>query len=145
MTVNVTATVSYGAWVPTAEAGWNWGTGKGDIRFGGKRSYPTLLHEFAHVITSRYQEWHSLRVDGRWTGDRVNYWLKKFDGPNAVMGCDSLHFWPYQFNQDSEYFDGADVRHAIMLQAFYDDMTGLLCPESNQYWDPARNTCATLD
>lgn len=140
--LDIDITVSYGAGVPTAEAGWNWGTGKGDIRFGNSRGYHTLLHEFAHCVFTRYQDqWNALRSDGKWTGPRVNHWIKKFDGPDAVMGCDHMHFYPYQFNYANEYFDGADVRHAIMVQAFYDDITDLLCPDKTQYWDPKSNSC----
>jgi hypothetical protein len=138
--LDITAVVSYGAGVPTAEAGWNWGTGKGDIRFGASRGYCTLLHEFAHVVLSRYtDQWNALRTNNIWTGPRVNQVVKKFDGPDATMGCDHMHFWPYQFNQDHEYFAGADVRHAIILQAFYDDITGLLCP--GKTWNPSSNSC----
>jgi hypothetical protein len=138
--LDIITNVSYGAGVPTAEAGWNWGTGKGDLRFGGSRGYHTFLHEFAHVVLTRYQDqWNALRTDGKWTGPKVNTWVKKFDGPDAVMNCDHMHFWPYQFNQASEYFEGADVRHAIILQAFYDDITDLLCP--GKTWDPNSNSC----
>ena len=110
--------IRYSAGVPTAQADWS-----GTITFGASRAYHTLLHEMGHVVLSFGQsgEWGQLFVDGIWTGKRGTYWVEKFDGAGSRIHGDSIHFWPYQFNQAHEYYEGADIKHAIVMDAMRDD------------------------
>lgn len=143
--LQITSVVSYGAedW-RTSNGGWNWGAGEGRIIMGNNRNLEIFLHEFAHVVCTRYyDQWNALTGDGGvWTGDRVNRIMKKFDGPDAVMHVDNItHFWPYGFIESRAMPYGTHIRHAIIVQAFYDDMTNLLCPDTSTRWNPDTNSC----
>src|SRR5210317_816745 len=96
------------------------------------------------MLFARYSDqWNALTGDGGvWTGDRVNRIMKKFDGPDAVMHVDNItHFWPYGFIESRAMPYGTHIRHAIIVQAFYDDMTNLLCPDTSTRWNPDTNSC----
>jgi len=145
----VTCRVSYGAesW-RTSNGGWDWGLNGGVIIMGNNRNLEIFLHEFAHVICTRYgDQWNALTdsSSGTWTGEYVNRWVKKFDGPDAVMNVDDrTHFWPYGFIESVAMPPETHIRHAIVLQAFYDDITKLLCPEDSTRWDPPTNSCIAV-
>lgn len=125
----------------TSNGGWDWGLNGGIIIMGNNRNLEIFLHEFAHVICTRYyDQWNALTDAGVWKGPRVTRLVKKFDGPEAVMNVDNItHFWPYGFIRSVAEPAEHHIRHAIILQGFYDDITDLLCP--GKTWDPNSNSC----
>jgi hypothetical protein len=113
--------VHYDSGVPTAEASGN------RITFGGMTGYRVSLHEIAHVMgIGLHGAWWSPQCrdcDAMvWTGPRGVATLWAFDGPNAVLHADTLHFWNYGLNNDSELTPGADVRHVACVWAMVQDM-----------------------
>ena len=110
--------VYYDPAVPTADASY-----QGSIRFGNMFGYRVSLHEMSHVIgIGTHPAWPSLIKDGLWTGTNGIAQLKAFDGPDAVLHADSMHFWPYGLNYDTEWSDGIDKKHVLMVDAMLKDM-----------------------
>lgn len=99
---------------------------RGRIVFGGMISYRTALHEVSHYLgIGTHGNWWANQSNGVWTGSAANKQIKEFDGPDAVIHCDNLHFWgPCSggLNYDSELTPGADIRHVALVQALVDDM-----------------------
>ena len=110
--------VNYDSSVPTANAS---GT---TITFGNMFGYRVSLHELGHAVggVGTRSEWTSLQNNGVWTGANACTLIKKFDGPDAVIQCDNLHFWPGGLNYDSELTPGADIRHVALVKALCEDM-----------------------
>ena len=113
--------VHYDSSVPTAHANGN------VITYGNMFGYRVSLHELGHAVggVGTRSEWTSLQNNGVWTGANACTLIKKFDGPDAVIHCDNLHFWgPLSggLNYDSELTPGADIRHVALVQALVDDM-----------------------
>jgi len=114
---DIEMTVDYNPNVPTAQA---LGT---EIAFGSMFGYRATLHELGHVFGAGFHPaWREVMRDGVWTGPRASQKIKELDGPDAVLRGDAIHFWPYGLNQDGEYFDGADIRHATMMAAMLADL-----------------------
>ena len=113
--------VHYDAGVGTAEASGN------RITFGGMTGYRVSLHEIAHVMgIGLHGAWWSPQCrdcdNMVWTGPRGVATLWAFDGPNAVLHADTLHFWNYGLNWDEDLTPGADVRHVACVWAMVQDM-----------------------
>jgi len=112
----VTANNSPGT--PTADAnidGW--------INWGGSISRRVAIHEIAHTLgIGTHEKWQENIKDGLWTGKYALEQLREFDGKDAVLHADRMHFWPYGLNQDSESSAVNDVRHVKMVEAIRKDM-----------------------
>ena len=108
----------YNPGTPTADGSYN-----GTIRFGGQIGVRVALHELGHVLgVGTHPRWDEFVKDGRWTGAYAQAQLRAFDGPDAVLHADRMHFWPYGLNFDTE--DGAENRrrHVLMVAAFRRDL-----------------------
>lgn len=113
---HVTANNSPGT--PTADANYD-----GWINWGGSISRRVALHEIAHTLgIGTHPEWHNHVKDGKWTGKHAIKQLREFDGPDAVLHADRMHFWPYGLNFDNESNKEADLRFLKMVEAFRKDM-----------------------
>lgn len=111
-------TANYNAGVPTAQ-----GSYSGWIDFGGSISTRVALHEISHTLgVGTVAAWNSNRSGSAWSGSRANARLAVFDGTGAVLNCDSIHFWPYGLNYDSEDGTTNRVRHIKMVAALRWDM-----------------------
>lgn len=113
---NVTANNSPGT--PTADANFD-----GWINWGGSISRRVALHEIAHTLgIGTHPEWRNHIKDGKWTGRHALKQLREFDGPDAVLHADGMHFWPYGLNYDHESTPESDKRFVKMLAAFRKDL-----------------------
>ncbi len=111
-------TVQYSPGTPTADGNYN-----GNIRFGGQIGYRTALHELGHTLgIGTHPRWREFIKDGKWTGEHALAQLREFDGPDAVLNADRMHFWPYGLNFDREGGDVNSVRHVKMVAAFRRDL-----------------------
>lgn len=109
---------SYDPGVPTADGNYN-----GNIRFGGQISARVALHELGHVLgIGQHWRWNEFIKDGKWTGEHALKQLREFDGPEATLGADRMHFWPYGLNYDTEWSAEAARRHVLMVAAFRRDL-----------------------
>ena len=109
--------VIYNSGVPTAQTdgymGW--------IEFGGSISYRVAMHEMSHWLgTGTAGGWSSYSVNGNWIGAYGNSAIQSYDGPTAVIGCDTQHYWPYGWNYDNEAV--YPERHIGMVGAMRRDM-----------------------
>ena len=90
--------VDYNSGVPTAQTA---GFG-GLISFGASRNYRVAVHEMCHWLgTGTAGNWTAFNGIP-WTGTYGNSTMQSFDGPAAIVSSDAQHFWPYNWNQDSE-------------------------------------------
>lgn len=102
---------NYSPGTPTADANYN-----GWINFGGQIGFRTALHEIGHTLgVGTHPDWRSMIKDGKWTGEHANRQLREFDGPDAVLKADRMHFWPYGLNYDKEGSDEEQVRRHILI------------------------------
>jgi hypothetical protein len=114
-------TVNYVPSVPTADANFN-----GNMRFGANTQYMvegTALHEMGHCMgVGTSPRWSSpLVVGNSFVGTKAVQWIKYYDGPNAVINCDTQHFWPYGLNFAGEYSQTAFDRHVRIIWAMRQD------------------------
>jgi elongation factor P hydroxylase len=112
--------VHYDSNVPTAHTeGY-----RGRIVFGGTISYRIALHEIAHWVgIGTHGAWWNYRDEhGVWTGPKATAKIKQFQGPDAVIHVDNLHFWDYGMNYESELTRGADKRHVAIVRSLVADM-----------------------
>lgn len=113
---NVTANNSPGT--PTADANYD-----GWINWGGSINRRVALHEIAHTLgIGTHPEWQQNIKDGKWTGKHALKQLREFDGPDAVLYADRMHFWPYGLNFDNESSPENDKRFVKMVTAFRKDL-----------------------
>lgn len=114
-----TVIANYNPGTPTADANYD-----GWINFGGQIGFRTALHEIGHTLgVGTHRRWRSMIRDGKWIGEHANRQLREFDGPDAVLNADRLHFWPYGLNYDREGYDEEQVRrHILMVHALRRDM-----------------------
>jgi hypothetical protein len=113
---HVTANNSPGT--PTADANYD-----GWINWGGSIGRRVALHEIAHTLgIGTHPEWSQHVKDGKWTGKHAIRQLREFDGPEAVLYADGMHFWPYGLNYDHESPPEAELRCVKMIAAFRKDM-----------------------
>jgi DNA-directed RNA polymerase subunit N (RpoN/RPB10) len=111
-------TANYNPITPTADASYS-----GWINFGSAISKRVALHEIAHTLgIGQHSNWGRLIKDGKWTGKKALDQLREFDGPDAVLRADRMHFWPYGLNYDSESSPENDRRHVKMVAALRLDM-----------------------
>ena len=112
----VTANNSPGT--PTADANW-----AGWINWGGSISRRVALHEIAHTLgVGTHPNWRKNIRDGVWTGTHAVRQLREFDGPDAKLHADRMHFWPYGLNFDNESSPENDLRFVKMVAAMRKDM-----------------------
>jgi len=103
---------------PTADANIN-----GWINFGGSINRRTALHEIGHTLgIGTHSNWQANIKDGKWTGKHALEQLREFDGKDAVLHADKMHFWPYGLNYDNESSKENDLRHVKMVAAMRKDM-----------------------
>ncbi|MCW1887044.1 hypothetical protein OKA04_20065 [Luteolibacter flavescens] len=113
---HVTANNSPGT--PTADANYD-----GWINFGGSINTRVALHEIGHTLgIGTHGNWQANIKDGKWTGKHALEQLREFDGKDAVLHADRMHFWPYGLNFDNESSKENDVRHVKMVAAMRKDM-----------------------
>lgn len=113
---SVTANNSPGT--PTADANW-----AGWINWGGSISRRVALHEIAHTLgIGTHANWSKNIRDGVWTGTYAVRQLREFDGPDAKLHADRMHFWPYGLNFDNESSPENDLRFVKMVAAMRKDM-----------------------
>lgn len=110
--------ISYNPGVPTADGNYN-----GSIRFGSMINTRTAMHEIAHTLgIGQHQRYQELMQDHQWTGRRAIRQLQQFDGKDAVLKGDGMHFWPYGLNYDTEDGKKERERHVLMVYAMVRDM-----------------------
>lgn len=103
---------------PTADA--NWG---GWINWGGSINRRVAIHEIAHTLgIGTHENWGKNIKDGKWIGKYGVAQIQEFDGKDAVLHADRMHFWPYGLNQDHESSKENDLRHVKMVDAMRKDM-----------------------
>lgn len=103
---------------PTADANY-----EGWINFGGSRNTRVALHEISHTLgVGTHPNWQKTIKDGKWTGKHALKQLREFDGPDATLSADRMHFWPYGLNFDRESSPENDIRHVKMVAALRKDM-----------------------
>jgi hypothetical protein len=103
---------------PTADANY-----AGWINFGGSINARVALHEISHTLgIGTHGNWQSNIKDGKWTGKHALEQLREFDGKDAVLHADRMHFWPYGLNFDHESNEENDIRHVKMVLAMRKDM-----------------------
>lgn len=103
---------------PTADANYD-----GWINFGGSINTRVALHEISHTLgVGTHPNWGRNIKDGKWTGRHALEQLREFDGKDAVLHADRMHFWPYGLNFDNESSPVNDVRHVKMVAALRKDM-----------------------
>jgi len=120
-------TANFNPNTPTADANFN-----GWINFG-----PTIninerlaLHEISHTVgVGTIPQWQQHVVNGKWTGEEAINQLREFDGSNAQLNADQLHFWPYGLNFDQEGTELNKQRHVPMVHALRQDMGIAIVPE----------------
>lgn len=108
---NYTIYVYYNAGIPTAQASY-----LGSIGFGG--TYPNervTMHEVGHYLGSG-------TCGAPWDGARGEALIDQFDGIEAALQGDAIHFWPYGLNYDSEGSEINKQRQVAMIYAIRADM-----------------------
>ena len=111
--------VVYQSSIPTANASY-----RGRIAFGGSRGGTTAMHELSHVLgVGTFFEWdlpwNRDSSTNRWVGEPALNELRDIQqNPNAVLGADGAHFWPYGLNGK----DGDRNAHVRMVGALREDM-----------------------
>ena len=120
---NYNVYVYYDSGIPTAQASWG-----GSIGFGG--TYPNervTQHEMAHYVgLPDYNTWSGtgsgIMSGGVWQGALADQLVQQFEGDGAELHGDSIHFWPYGLNYDSEWSELAGQRQVAMVYAMRGDM-----------------------
>ncbi len=113
-----TVTANNSPGTPTADANWD-----GWINWGGTISRRVALHEIAHTLgVGTHARWQANIQDGKWTGKNALRQLREFDGADAVLHADRMHFWPYGLNFDKESSPENDLRFVKMVAAMRKDM-----------------------
>ena len=103
---------------PTADANY-----EGWINFGGSIGTRVALHEISHTLgIGTHPNWQANIKDGKWTGKHALALVREFDGKDATLSADRMHFWPYGLNFDNESSKENDVRHVKMVAAMRKDM-----------------------
>lgn len=113
-----TVTANNSPGTPTADANYD-----GWINFGGSINARVALHEIGHTLgVGTHPNWQENVKDGKWTGKHALAQLREFDGENAELHADRMHFWPYGLNFDHESNKENDTRHVKMVAALRKDM-----------------------
>ncbi len=113
-------TANWSPGTPTADANY-----EGWINFGGSINTRTALHEIAHTLgVGTVEQWHNNITGGKWTGEHALKQLREFDGREAVLHADRMHFWPYGLNYENEDSEENRIRHVKMVAALCRDMSG---------------------
>jgi hypothetical protein len=110
--------VYYNSGIPTAQANYH-----GSIGFGG--TYPAervMMHEMAHYLGLPSGNWGQLYSGGSWSGARGRELVQQFEGEQATLNGDSVHFWPYGLNFDSEGSEINKQRQVAMVYAMRADL-----------------------
>ncbi len=115
---NYNVWVYYDAGIPTAQASYG-----GSIGFGG--TYPAervTQHEMAHYLGLPSSGWSGLMTGGTWDGFHAVQRVRQFDGEQATLNGDSIHFWPYGLNYDSEGSEINKQRQVAIVYAMRADL-----------------------
>lgn len=103
---------------PTADANYD-----GWINWGQSISRRVALHEMSHTLgVGTHSNWQKNIKDGVWIGKNAAALVKEFDGKDALIHADGMHFWPYGLNFDNESDKTNDVRHVRIVEAMRKDM-----------------------
>ena len=104
--------VYYSSGIPTAQASYN-----GSMGFGG--TWPAervAMHEMAHYLGLPSGSWSTLFATGTWSGAMAGRLVRQFDGEDAALRGDTMHFWPYGLNYDSE---GSEINKQRQVAVVY--------------------------
>ena len=115
---NANIWVYYNSGIPTAQASYG-----GSIGFGG--TWPNervTMHEMAHYLGLPSGNWSSLFSSGTWSGSLAGRIVRQFDGEQAAIRGDSIHFWPYGLNFDSEGSEINRQRHVAVVYGMRSDL-----------------------
>jgi hypothetical protein len=101
--------------VPTADA-----NNEGWMRFGSGESYQnlrTMLHEMNHTFgTGTTTWWSQTIVNGKYSLTNANNMLKLITSDeSASISGDSMHWWPYGLNQNSEVTSSWDYTYNCLI------------------------------
>ena len=110
--------IYYNSGIPTAQASY-----LGSIGFGG--TYPNervMAHEMAHYLGLPSSGWTSLMVGGVWYGAAGDQLIRQLHGEEEELHGDSIHFWPYGLNYDSENTELNKQRQVAMVYAMRADL-----------------------
>ena len=107
--------VFYNPAVPTADGSYNQ-----RIRFGQLISPGVAVHELGHYLGSVAFDSNPNVSRHRYVGPLGVARLQAYDGPDAVLHVDRMHFWPYGWNHSNEYV--APQREIGMVSAIRGDM-----------------------
>ena len=114
--------LNYDPGVPTADA-----NNEGWMRFGANESYQnirTMLHEMNHTFgTGTTNWWSQAIVNGKYSLTYANRMLKLINADEStVINGDSMHWWPYGLNQNSEVTSSWDyVYNCLIIEAMRKD------------------------
>lgn len=114
--------VYYSAGVPTAQASYN-----GTITFGGSRNTRVALHEIAHTLgIGQTWEYGNLMSGSVWQGEYGYNLAVEMGSPysDGIHG-DSVHFWPWGLNYDSEDGFAERIKHIQIVATMRCDMIDL--------------------
>jgi hypothetical protein len=126
---NKSLNIYYSSGVPTAQANYD-----GVITFGGSRNTRVALHEISHTLgCGTYWAWSGNLSGGVWIGIYGAAKIQEFDGTGVLLHGDSMHYWPYGLNYDSEDGGLNRVRHVRMDAALICDMNFLSFSQEPTY------------
>lgn len=114
--------LNYDPGVPTADA-----NNEGWMRFGASEGYQnirTMLHEMNHTLgTGTTSWWSQAIINGKYSLANANNMLKMINSDeSAVINGDSMHWWPYGLNQNSEVSSSWDyVYNCLIIEAMRKD------------------------
>lgn len=112
--------ISFNPAVPTADGNFN-----GSIRIGAtvQINERLLIHEINHTLgIGTVAAWNARRQNGLWTGPQGLARVRQFDGDQAVLNADTIHFWPYGLNFNGEDSELARERSVAVTYEMLADM-----------------------
>lgn len=113
--------IYYDPGIPTAQASYH-----GSIGFGG--TWPNervTQHELGHYLGLPYGNkgaWDGFLSGGAWSGAQASALVRQFEGDQATLNGDGIHFWPYGLNFDNEFSALSAQRQVAMVYAMRADM-----------------------
>jgi sugar phosphate isomerase/epimerase len=88
-------------------------------------SQVAAMYDIAHALgVGTDPQWAAHVSNGVWTGKTATAVLRRITGdPSAVLHADTLNFWPFGLNYDSEVHSADDLRnHCLIVSAMRHDM-----------------------
>ena len=110
--------INYNSGVPTAESSLG-----GPITFGQSVGVATAFHEMSHVQgTGTDGQYDGMFSGGVWGRPNAANLIEQIDGPGTKIHQSGIHFWPYNFNYDTENTDKAQKVAPCIIAAMKRDM-----------------------